>query len=189
MTRLARVFALVGGLACLVLTAAWALREVAAELRPDLDWSAPAWWHDVMDRVAWPTTLSAAVMGLVAAVFLALAVRELRGRRRGYAVEFGEKGASVQLDVRALQRAMGRRVAEGVPGVVPDAVQLTMDAGGWVVRLEASFAAHDLLGAQAAARELLADDLRRLGGIELVALDVVVTGLAPAAGEPQPPAR
>lgn len=70
-----------------------------------------------------------------------------------------------------------RRVAEGIPGLIPEDLEIRPEEFGWGVRLTATYTGSDLLGAHSATKDLLAADLQGIGGIELAALDVVVTGL------------
>jgi hypothetical protein len=183
MTPTARLIAVVAGLAGLLFAAAGAVREVVLAAHGTTDWPLSTWWARVTGEPSAATTVAAVLAGLLAVVFLLLAVRQLGGRRRGPAlVEFAGEHGWARLDVGALECALRRRLEVEIPGLKARGLELSKRAGGWRVRLEAELPARDLDALQARAHGLVATDLARTAGMSLEVLDIVALRLTPPAG-------
>jgi hypothetical protein len=173
-----RVVAVIAGLAGLLFAAADLVREAVLATERSVAWPFAEWWSRLTTDPTWATAVAAAAAAAVALALILLAVRQLRAQRRGpELVEFGDAASHAQLDVRALARALRRRLENDLPGVKTRELELTKRGDGWWVRLEADLPARDVLGVQARAGGLLAADLARMGGLRLDGLDVVVTRL------------
>ena len=97
-------------------------------------------------------------------------------------VEFAGDDTRTRLSVPGLEKALARRFQAVVPGSKVASVGLTKDQGGWRVRVEASLPARDLVAARTRAFEALRADLTRIGGMDLVRLDLVATSLRASGG-------
>ena len=178
MTASGRVVAVIAGLVGLLLAVADLVREAVLATERSVAWPFAEWWSRLTTDPTWATAVAAAAAAAVALALILLAVRQLRAQRRGpELVEFGDAASHAQLDVRALARALRRRLENDLPGVKTRELELTKRGDGWWVRLEADLPARDVLGVQARAGGLLAADLARMGGLRLDGLDVVVTRL------------
>ena len=178
MTASGRVVAVIAGLVGLLLAVADLVREAVLATERSVAWPFAEWWSQLTTDPTWATAVAATATAVVAVALILLAVRQLRAQRRGpELVEFGDAASHAQLDVRALARALRRRLENDLPGVKTRELELTKRGDGWWVRLEADLPARDVLGVQARAGGLLAADLARMGGLRLDGLDVVVTRL------------
>ena len=178
MTASGRVVAVIAGLVGRLLAVADLVREAVLATERSVAWPFAEWWSRLTTDPTWATAVAAAAAAAVALALILLAVRQLRAQRRGpELVEFGDAASHAQLDVRALARALRRRLENDLPGVKTRELELTKRGDGWWVRLEADLPARDVLGVQARAGGLLAADLARMGGLRLDGLDVVVTRL------------
>jgi hypothetical protein len=173
----ARLVAVLVGLVGLLFAAADLVRE--AVLANDSSVARPfaGWWSRLTTGPTWATALAAALAAVAAVALIVLAWRQLRPRRGGGQVEFGDEAGRARLDVPAMEKALRRRLERDLPGVKTRELELTRRGDGWWVRVAAELPARDLLGLQARAGGLLAADLARLGGLRLDGLDVVVTRL------------
>jgi hypothetical protein len=183
-TPAARLIAVVAGLVGLLFAAAGTVREVVLAAHGTTDWPLSTWWARVTGEPSAATTVAAVLAGLLAVVFLLLAVRQLGGQRRGPAlVEWAGEHGWARLDVGALEHALRRRLEVEIPGIRAHALDLSKRTGGWQARLEAELPARDLDALQARAHGLLAADLTRTAGMTLEALDIVALRLTtPPAG-------
>ena len=179
MTAGSRALALVVGLAGFVVVVAALVRELALTAHAGLSWPIAGWWGGLTggeSRLG--ASIAAAVTGVLAVAFIVLAVRQLRSPRRGPdLVEFGDDAGRARLEVPALELALRRDIEKNVPGVRTRALTLSKSGGAWRVRLEAQMPADDLKGTRVRMAGILAQDLRRAGGLDLGGLDVVVTRL------------
>jgi hypothetical protein len=183
-TATARSLALVVGFVGLVLAVAAFVRELSLAVHSGLSWPVASWWGRLI--TAEPRLgagIAAGVTGVVAIALLVLAFRQLGTGRRGPGqVEFGAGEGSARLEVQALELALQRDIERTCPGVSTQSLTLTGRGDAWRVRLEAVMPAADLAGVRLRMAGLVAEDLRRAGGMRLDGLDVVVTGLEPARG-------
>jgi len=183
-TFTSRSLALVVGFVGLIVAVAAFIRELSLALDSNLSWPVASWWHRLI--AAEPrlgASIAAGVTGVAAAVLLVLAFRQLGAGRRGpEQVELGAGEGSARLEVQALELALRQDIERTCPGVRPQSLTLTRRGDGWRVRLEALMPAADLAGVRLRMAGLVAEDLRRAGGMRLDGLDVVVTGLGPARG-------
>lgn len=179
MTPPARLLALLAGLGCMVLAGAELVRQAVLAAEPGVVWPASEWWAGLTDDPSWTTTgVAAAVVAAVAALLIVVAVRQLGDRRRGPAlVEFGSGEERTRLSVPGLEQTLARRVEAVLSGARVARLSLDKDGPGWRVRVEASLPTGDLEDARKRAFSALAADLRRIGGLELVRLDIVVTSM------------
>lgn len=181
---MARSLALVIGFIGLVLAVAAFVRELSLAVHSGLSWPVASWWDRLV--TAEPrlgASIGAGVSGVAAIVLIVLAFRQLGSeRRRSTQVEFGAGEGSTRLEVPALELALRRDIERACPGVHTQSLTLTKRGDSWGVRLEAIMPAADLAGVRQRMAGLVAEDLRRAGGMSLDGLDVVVTGFAPARG-------
>jgi hypothetical protein len=178
----ARAVALVVGVIGFVFAVAALVRELALAVHSGLSWPVATWWDRLI--TAEPRSgaiVAAAVTGVVAVVLIVLAVRQLGGGRRGPdLVEFGAGDAKARLEIPALELALRHDIERQCPGVRTQALTLAKRGDAWRVRIEAFMPATDLAGARLRMAGLVAEDLRRAGGMRLDGLDVVVTRFAPS---------
>jgi hypothetical protein len=183
-TATSRSLALVVGFVGLILAVAAFVRELSLAVHSGLSWPVSSWWHRLI--TAEPrlgASIAAGITGVAAVVLLVLAFRQLGSGGRGPAlVEFGSGEESARLEVQALELALRRDIERTCPGVRAQSLTLTKRGEAWRVRLEALMPAADLAGVRQRMAALVAEDLRRAGGMRLDGLDVVVTGLGPTRG-------
>jgi hypothetical protein len=79
--------------------------------------------------------------------------------------------------VPALRKALRRRFESMLPGSRVEDVTVRMDDDGWSVRMEAAVPVCDLQDLHVAVLEAFRDDMRRVAGIDIVRLDLVVTSM------------
>ena len=185
MTPAARIIAVVAGIACMILAGVELVRQASLAADAGVRWPASRWWAGLTGDPSWATTgVAAGVMIAVTIVLVILAVRQLGDRRRGPdLVEFAADDARARLSVPGLEQALARRFEAVVPGSRVASVRLTKIAAGWCARVEASLPPRDVGAARRRALEALRGDLQRIGGLDLVRLDVVVTALRTAGGK------
>ena len=185
MTSAARIVAVVAGIACMFLAGAELVRQASLAADAGVRWPASSWWAGLTGEPTWATTgVAAGVMAAVTVVLIVLAVRQLGDRRRGPdMVEFAAGDTRTRLSVPGLEKALARRFEAVVPGSRVASVGLTKGAAGWRARVEASLPPRDVSVARTRALEALRGDLKRMGGMDLVRLDLVVTSLRAAGGK------
>jgi len=183
-TAMARIVAVIAGLACMSLAAAELVKQGMLAAEPGMVWPASAWWAELTGDPLWTTTgVAAAITAAAAIALIVYAIRQLGDSRRGpELVEFAAEGCRARLSVPGLERALARRLEAVLPGARVARVGLTRGAEGWRARVEADMPAVDLAGAREHALAVLTRDLERMGGIGLVRLDLVVRALSTPAG-------
>jgi hypothetical protein len=176
-TPAARLIAVVAGCACLLLAGVELVREAALAADSTISWPVSAWWNELTGDPTWSTTgVAAAVAATLAVVLIVLAARQMGERRRGPdLVQFAAEGVRARLSIAGLERALARRVRAVVPGIGVSHFELLKGGSGWRVRLEASLPPGDRERLRRRMLETLRGDLQRIGGMELVRLDIVVT--------------
>jgi hypothetical protein len=180
MTPLARLVAVALGVAGLLAAAAAFVREAVLAAEPTASWPVADWWVNLADQPAWQTGVAAAGCAVLAAALALLAYRQVRPARRGAgAVELvGERGKA-RLDIRALERALLRRLQADLRWTTLRRVSLRESGDRWRARLEGDVVLRDLAGLQRRAAQIVAADLLRMGGLQLEAVDIVAGGALP----------
>ena len=183
-TPFARAGAVAAGLVALLVAAAAFVREVVLAAQPSVAWSAAHWWSGLAGGPAWRPGLAAGGLcgarrgapptGRAPGAAAALA-RPGRAGREGRPRSDGRGGARTG----AAPPAAGRSA-----GVTAHKVLLRPAGERWWARVEADLPLRDLLGVQRRAVDIVTADLRRVGGLELEGVDIVVTGVVPAGGAP-----
>jgi len=183
-TATARSLALFVGLVGFIFAVAAFVRELSLAVHASLSWPVASWWDRL--TTAEPRSgaaIAAGVTGVAAIVLLVVAFRQLGGeRRRTEAVEFAGADGSARIEVPALELALRRDIERQCSGVRTQSLTLSQRGDAWLVRLEAIMPAADLAGTRLRMAGLVADDLRRAGGMRLEGLDVVVTSLQARSG-------
>jgi len=183
-TAASRSLALVVGFVGFIVAVAAFIRELSLAVHSGLSWPVSSWWDRLITaEPRFGASIAAAVTGVVAIVLLVLAFRQLgSGRRSSTQVELGAGESSTRIDVQALELALRHDIERTCAGVRTQALTLSKRGDAWRVRLEAFMPATDLAGVRLRMAALVAEDLRRAGGMRLDGLDVVVTGLEPVRG-------
>lgn len=181
MTPLARVVAVVAGIVALLLCGAAVVRQAALATATDLTWKGSAWWSDLTAGSSTATVIAAAVLVVVTVVLVVLAYRQVQPAVPPQVIEFTVEDGTARLSVPALRKALRRRFEAMLPGSSVGEVAVGKDDAGWRVRVEADVPVCDLRDVQQAVLVAFRDDMRKVAGIEIVALDLVVTSMRPAA--------
>ncbi len=185
MKLLARVVATLAGLVGLAVAAAAFVREVVLAAHSHAVWSPARWWTGLPGHPGWQTALAAGICAVLSAVLVLLAVTLVRPRPSPGLVEHAGQGGRSQLDIAGLEPALRRRLQADLSGVIARKVTLRRSGDTWRARVEADVPLRDLLGVQRRAAAVLTADLRRVGGLELTAVEIVVTGTGAAARAPR----
>lgn len=170
--RASRALAAVAGLVLLAVLGAVVVRQTALAVDESLVWALPLWDDLTAAGAGWTAVAAAAFAGL-AAVLLVTAVR-VAVPVSPPVVEFGERGASTRVDAATLQTVVARRLEHAVPGLVVERVWLRSDPEGWCVWVRADVPRADLEDVRRRAAAAAAEELRRVGGLALVRLDLEV---------------
>jgi hypothetical protein len=181
-TPAARIVALVAGIACLLLAGAELVRQAALAVDDGVAWPASRWWSDLTSDPGWTTTGVAAALAAAATILLVvLAYRQVSPGGGPEVIEFAVEDGTARLSVPALRKALRRRFQSMLPGSQVTELAVRRDDGVWSVRVEASVPVCDLKDVHGAMLDAFRDDMRRVAGIDLARLDLVVTSMrAPA---------
>lgn len=184
MTPLARIVAIVAGLACMVLAGVELVRQASLAADSGVRWPASSWWTGLTGEPTWTTTgVAAAVVAAITVVLVIFAVRQVGDRRSGPdVVEVAADDSRARVSVPGLERALARRFEAVVPGSRVRGVVLRKEQEGWRVRVEASLPACDLVAARSRALEAFRGDLRRTSGTDLARLDLIVMSMRAGRG-------
>ena len=96
-------------------------------------------------------------------------------------IEFAVEEGTARLSVPALRKALRRRFETMLPGITVWASGREQGRHGWSVRVEADVPVCDLRDVQRAVLQAFRDDMRKVAGIEIARLDLVVTSMRPVA--------
>ncbi|MBE0528249.1 MAG: hypothetical protein IH629_03475 [Thermoleophilia bacterium] len=182
MTALARIIAAAVGIVCLLLAGAVLVRQAALAVDSGVRWPAPTLWGKLTGEPTWTTTgVAAGVMVGITVILIVLAFLQVSGGGGPEIIEYAVEDGTARLSVPALGKALRRRFHAMLPASQVNDIAVRKDASGWSVRVEASVPVCDLGDVHAAMLDAFRDDMRRVAGIELVRLDLVVTSMrAPA---------
>jgi hypothetical protein len=181
MTPLARVVAVVAGVVSLVLCGAALVRQAALATNTDLTWKGSAWWADLTERSSTSSIVAAAAITVVTVLLIVFAYRQVQPAVPPQVIEFAVADGTARLSVPALRKALRRRFETMLPGSQVGEVAVSKDDAGWRVRVEADVPICDLRDVQASVLHAFRDDMRKVAGIEIAGLDLVVTAMRPAA--------
>jgi len=179
-TPAARVIAVVAGLASLLLCGAALVRQAALAGSADIDWKGSAWWTDLTAKSSTATIVAAAAVGAIAVVLIVYAYRQVSPGEAPQAIEFTVEDGTARLSVPALRKALRRRFESMLPGSQVGEVGVVLDDSGWNVRVEADVPVCDLRDVQGAILRAFRDDMRKVAGIEIARLDLIVTSMRSA---------
>jgi hypothetical protein len=182
-TPASRVVAVVAGIACLLLACVALVRQAALAADAAVHWPVSTWWTDLTTASpSWTTTGVAAVAAAaVTAGLFFLAFRQIGESGGPEIIEFTVDEGTARLSVPALGKALRRRFQAMLPGSQVTGVAVRKNDWGWSVRVEASVPVCDLGDVHAAMLDAFRDDMRRVAGVDLARLDLVVTSMrAPA---------
>jgi hypothetical protein len=180
-TPLARAVAVVVGIAALLLCGAALVRQAALAANADVSWRGATWWAHLTTGSSTGTIIAAAVVGVVAAALIVFAYRQVSPRLAPQAIEFAVEDGTARLSVPALRKALRRRFESMLPGSKVGEVGVSLNGSEWNVRVEADVPVCDLRDVQSAILEAFRDDMRKVAGIEIARLDLVVTSMRAAA--------
>lgn len=179
MSVVARLIAVVVGALFLALAAVMLAREIA--LFAGFAFATPLAdrWGPVFDDPSWTTTGIAALVAAVAGAGLLWLAVASQGRSEDepVLVTFETAQGTTNVDVPALERAIRHRLETRVPDLRVRKIELDDCDTGCLLRIDADLPADDLAGVQARMGELLRDDLDRLVGLKLVAVELIVNRL------------
>jgi hypothetical protein len=180
-TPLARVIAVLAGIVTLVLAGGALVRQAAMAADAGVSWPVAAWWSDLTARSTTATIVAAVVMTALTVVLIVFAYRQVSPGEGAQVIEFAVPDGTARLSVPALRKALRRRFEAMLPGSRVEEVTVRMDEDGWSVRMEAAVPVCDLQDLHVAVLEAFRDDMRRVAGIDIVRLDLVVTSMRPVA--------
>jgi hypothetical protein len=179
MTPAARLIAVVAGIVSLLLCGAALVRQAALATSTDLDWKGSVWWADLTAGSSTATVVAASVVGVIAVLLIVLAYRQVSPGVSPQAIEFKVEDGTARLSVPALRKALRRRFESMLPGSQVGEVGVSLDDAGWSVRVEAGVPVCDLRDVQGSVLGAFRDDMRKVAGIEIARLDLVVTSMRP----------
>lgn len=186
MTPLARIVAVIAGLALLLLAGAAAVRQAALAGDGGISWPVAAWWKDLTAQASTATVVAAAGVCAVAALLLFLAWRQWSPRVPRQIIEYKVPDGTARLSVPALRKALRKRFESMLPGSRCGEMSVSRDADGWGIRLEAAVPTTDLGDVHDAVLRAFRDDMSKVAGIHISRLDLVVTSMRPAPKQPAP---
>ena len=181
MTPLARIVAVVAGIASLLLAGAALVRQAALATDSGITWRGSSWWADLTSGSSTATIVAAAIAAALTVVLIVFAYRQVSPASTPEIIEFAVEDGTARLSVPALRKALGRRFQAMLPGSRVNEITVGRRDDGWSVRVEADLPVCDLQDVHAAVLEAFRDDMRRVATIELARLDLVVTSMRPAA--------
>ncbi len=181
MTPFARIVAVVVGIASLLLAGAALVREAALATDSGVTWRGSLWWADLTARSSTATIAAAAIAGVLTAVLIVFAYRQVSPASAPQVIEFAVEDGTARLSVPALRKALRRRFEAMLPGSQVSEIAVSRGEEGWSVRVEADVPVCDLQDVHAAVLEAFRDDMRRVATVDLVRLDLVVTSMRPTA--------
>ena len=114
---------------------------------------------------------------MVAVLLIVFAYRQVSPGEAPQAIEFAVEEGTARLSVPALRKALRRRFETMLPGSKVGEVGVSRDEAGWSVRVEADVPVCDLRDVQGAILHAFRDDMRKVAGIEIARLDLVVTSM------------
>jgi hypothetical protein len=180
-TPVARIVAIVAGVASLLLCGAALVRQAALATSTDVSWKGSTWWAHLTSGSSTGTTVAAAVVAAVAVILIVFAYRQVSPGQAPQAIEFAVADGTARLSVPALRKALRRRFESMLPGSQVGEVGVSLDDTGWSVRVEADVPVCDLHDVQSSILHAFRDDMRKVAGIEIACLDLVVTSMRPVA--------
>lgn len=181
MTPLARVIAVLAGIVALLLCGAALVRQAALATDANVEWDGSAWWSDLTAGQSTATIVAAAVVTVITVLLVVFAYRQVQPAVPPQVIEFAVEDGTARLSVPALRKALRRRFEAMLPGSSVGEVAVSRDDAGWRVRVEADVPICDLRDVQGAVLHAFRDDMRKVAGIEIASLDLVVTSMRPAA--------
>jgi hypothetical protein len=176
-TPLARIIAVVAGIASLFLCGAALVRQAALATSTVAEWQGSAWWNDLTAGQSTGVTVAAAVVSVIAVLLIVFAYRQVSPGEAPQAIEFKVEDGTARLSVPALRKALRRRFESMLPGSQVGEMSVSLDDSGWSVRVEAAVPVCDLRDVQGAILQAFRDDMRKVAGIEIARLDLVVTSM------------
>jgi hypothetical protein len=180
-TPLARIVAVVAGIASLLLAGAALVRQAALAADSGVTWRGSTWWADLTSRSSTATIVAAALAAALTVVLIVFAYRQVSPAGTPEIIEFAVEDGTARLSVPALRKALGRRFQAMLPGSRVSEIAVARGDDGWSVRVEADLPVCDLRDVHAAVFEAFREDMRRVATIELTRLDLVVTSMRPVA--------
>ena len=177
MTPLARVIAVVAGIAALLLAGGALVRQAAMAADAGVSWPIAAWWADLTARSSTATMIAAAVAVVLTVLLIVFAYRQVSPGEGPTVIEFAVPDGTARLSVPALRKALRRRFEAMLPGSRVGEIAVRMDDAGWSVRVEASIPVCDLQDLHQAVLDAFRDDMRRVADLDLVRLDLIVTSM------------
>jgi hypothetical protein len=178
-TPLARGIAVVAGVVSLLLCGAALVRQAALATSNSVEWKGSAWWADLTSGATTATYVAAAVVTVVAVLLIVFAYRQVQPSVPAQVIEFAVADGTARLSVPALRKALRRRFEAMLPGSQVGEVAVSRDDAGWSVRVEADVPVCDVRDVQGAVLHAFQDDMRKVAGIEIASLDLVVTSMRP----------
>jgi len=176
-TPAARFVAVVAGIVSLLLCGAALVRQAALAASSNVTWKGSAWWSDLTDGSSTQTVVAAAAVSAAAVLLIVFAYRQVRPAETAQVIEFAVAEGTARLSVPALRKALRRRFETMLPGSRVGEVAVRHDDGGWSVRVEADVPPCDLRDVQSSILHAFRDDMRKVAGIEIARLDLVVTSM------------
>jgi hypothetical protein len=180
-TPLARLLAIVTGIVLLLLAGAGLVRQAAMAADAGVSWPVAAWWSDLTAQATTATYVAAALVTVLTVLLVVYAYRQVSPAVPPQVIEYAVPDGTARLSVPALRKALRRRFESMLPGSRVNEVAVGRDDAGWSVRVEADVPVCDLRDVQQAVLQAFRDDMRKVAGIEIVRLDLVVTSMRTAA--------
>lgn len=180
MTPASRIVAVVAGIVSLLLCGAALVRQAALASSTTVDWKGSTWWADLTARSSTGTIVAATVVSVVAVLLIVFAYRQVSPGEAPQVIEFAVEEGTARLSVPALRKALRRRFETMLPGSQVGEVGVSQDESGWNVRVEAAVPVCDLRDVQGSILHAFRDDMRKVAGIEIARLDLVVTSMRSA---------